>query len=95
MDDFKDLTEVFEEEKPKKTSYKKKRTTKKKSYSKPKAEVKVEKKEPVKLISFDAWFRTLGRPDHHKAGLKAYAKTKGKKSKEAWDRLFKNYFKSY
>jgi hypothetical protein len=43
------------------------------------------------LLSFDRWFSTLDKPDHHKAGMKAYASTSGKKSLEQWAAIFKNY----
>ena len=46
---------------------------------------------PAKLITFDRYFTFLGLPEHHKEGLKAYANTKGKRTKEAWDLLLKNY----
>jgi len=64
-------------------------------------EEKVEEKEkvqspkvrpvPPKLITFDRYFNSLGRPGHHKAGMMAYVNTKGKKSREVWDSLFKDY----
>lgn len=43
------------------------------------------------LLTFDRWFISLGRPSHHKAGMQAYRPTKGRKTKAAWDRLFKDY----
>lgn len=46
---------------------------------------------PVILLSFDRWFSLQNRPSHHKTGMKAFAGTKGKKTKDAWDRIFKGY----
>lgn len=44
-------------------------------------------------MTFDRYFISLGRPTHHKSGMEAYLgnKAKGKKTKEAWDRLLKDY----
>lgn len=56
-----------------------------------------EKKEaapPELMLSFDRYFSTLGRPDHHKAGMKAFLKkgqAQGKKAKSYWEQLFKTY----
>lgn len=55
------------------------------------AKTKVEVKSAIQLISFDRWFLTTGRPAHHKAGMRAYSNTKGRRNKAAWDQLFKNY----
>lgn len=43
------------------------------------------------LVTFDRWFRTLGRPEHHKRGMRAFASTDGKRTVAAWNQLFKNY----
>ena len=42
-------------------------------------------------FTFDRYFNLLGRPARHKAGMLAYKNTKGKKTQEAWDALFKSY----
>lgn len=46
---------------------------------------------PPVLITFDRYFTMLKKPMHHKLGMIAYAPVKGKKTKEAWDLIFKNY----
>jgi len=46
---------------------------------------------PPILLSFDRWFALQNRPKHHKSGMQAFANTKGKKTREAWDRIFKGY----
>ena len=46
---------------------------------------------PPQMIMFDRYFMSLGRPMHHKAGMLAYKNTKGKKTREAWKALFKDY----
>jgi hypothetical protein len=46
---------------------------------------------PPPMITFDRYFMALGKPMHHKAGMAAYGSIKGKKTKEAWDSLFKKY----
>lgn len=46
---------------------------------------------PEPVVSFDRWFASLGRPQHHKAGMKAYASTKGKKTVTAWIAVFAGY----
>jgi len=51
----------------------------------------VVKSGPVVLLTFDRYFASLGLPAHHKAGMATYVKGSSKKSKEAWDLLFKNY----
>lgn len=43
------------------------------------------------LITFDTWFSSTGRPAHHRYGMSAYADTGGRKTKEYWDSIFKNY----
>lgn len=43
------------------------------------------------IISFDRWFAAQNRPAHHKAGLEAFAPTKGKKTVTAWNAVFANY----
>ena len=53
--------------------------------------IKKEKPKPLVTLTFDRWFNTLKRPQHHKAGMRAFADTKGKRTKEAWDRLFQGY----
>ena len=58
----------------------------------PSTEVVIEEaKPPAALMSFDRWFITTNKPPHHKAGLKAFTKTDGKKTKAAWDKIFANY----
>jgi hypothetical protein len=52
---------------------------------------------PPKLITFDVWFTTAERAcarlnqPHHKAGMKAWTRTSGKRTKDEWDRLFSKY----
>ena len=46
---------------------------------------------PLVLLTFDRWFALQGRPAHHKLGMRAFASTKGKKTREAWDSIFENY----
>lgn len=52
---------------------------------------------PPKLITFDVWFTTAERAcarlnqPHHKAGMKAWTRTSGKRAKDEWDRLFSKY----
>ena len=56
--------------------------------------VKAKKKErpaPPQMITFDRYFLSLGKPGHHRAGMEAYTNTKGKKTREAWEALFKHY----
>ncbi len=44
------------------------------------------------VMSFDRYFLTLGRPQHHKRGMAAFVKSvKGKKTQQAWELLFKGY----
>lgn len=55
-----------------------------------------DKLEPAPVVqestmTFDVWFSSLGRPQHHKAGMKAYARTEGRRTKSGWDALFKSY----
>ncbi len=55
---------------------------------------KVAPKEAVKppqMITFDRYFTSLGRPMHHKPGMEAFCKTKGKKARPAWEALFAKY----
>lgn len=47
--------------------------------------------EPKIQISFDRWFATTGKPDHHKAGMRAFALTNGKKTINTWNDIFKTY----
>jgi len=49
--------------------------------------------EKIVVMNFDRWFATLGKPEHHKAGMKIYRKSavKGKRTAAAWQELFKNY----
>jgi hypothetical protein len=54
------------------------------------AEVKP-KKLPEPLITFNQYFRLLKKPPHHAAGMHAYAKTGGKRTKSSWDTLFAKY----
>lgn len=49
------------------------------------------KKDAPVLLTFDRWFALQGRPAHHKGGMKAFATTAGKKTVEAWDRIFRKY----
>lgn len=71
---------------------KKKDKTTESSAKKPvKIVVKKERPKPKVTMTFDRWFNTLKRPQHHKAGMKAFADTKGKRTKETWDRLFQGY----
>lgn len=55
----------------------------------------IDKKEPeaapVQIVSFDRWFATTQRPPHHKAGMKAFANTAGKKPVEQWNLIFQSY----
>ena len=46
---------------------------------------------PVPVVSFDRWFATTGRPQHHKAGMQRFAATKGKKTVAAWNAVFARY----
>lgn len=46
---------------------------------------------PPPVVSFDRWFATTGRPQHHKAGMRAYASTNGKKTVAAWNAVFAGY----
>ncbi len=46
---------------------------------------------PPQMITFDRYFLSLGRPMHHRAGLEAYKNTKGKKTLEAWKKMFADY----
>lgn len=49
---------------------------------------------PQTLLSFDRYFATLGKPVHHKAGMKAFLKKgegQGKKTQAYWELIFKNY----
>lgn len=50
-------------------------------------------KKPV-LMTFDRWFATTSRPEHHKAGMLTYLHNNsflGKRTKADWDNLFKTY----
>jgi hypothetical protein len=62
-----------------------------KAVAPPAQKAKVEVKNAVQRISFDRWFSTTGRPGHHKAGMRAYVKASGRKTKTAWDQLFAKY----
>lgn len=48
-------------------------------------------------ISFDLWFKCSDRSaaamnqPHHKAGMMSFTETKGKRTKQEWDRLFAGY----
>lgn len=48
-------------------------------------------------ISFDMWFQSSDRSaagmtqPHHKQGMKAFANTKGKRTKDEWDSIFARY----
>ena len=53
--------------------------------------VKEEVAKPVIFLNFDVWFSSLGKPMHHKAGMKAFAPTAGKRTVDQWKELFKNY----
>lgn len=55
----------------------------------PKEPAKPEK--PELVVTFDRWFAMQGRPDHWKAGMRAYANTAGKKPLSAWDKIFSSY----
>jgi len=46
-------------------------------------------KEPE--MTFDVWFSSLGKPQHHKSGMKAYARTEVRRTKAGWESLFKSY----
>lgn len=46
---------------------------------------------PVQSMTFDVWFSSLGRPLHHKAGMRAFAPTEGRRTKSGWEALFKSY----
>lgn len=61
------------------------------SKPKPVKTVKKVRPKPEPTMTFDRWFISLGRPLHHKAGMVAFAKTKGKRSSNAWYKLFKAY----
>jgi hypothetical protein len=53
-----------------------------------------EKTLPQPVFSFDRYFATLGKPAHHKAGMRSYlraADLRSKKTVAEWDRLFANY----
>ena len=43
------------------------------------------------MMTFDRWFSLQNRLFHHKRGMKAYTNTRGKRSIEEWNRLFKGY----
>lgn len=45
----------------------------------------------TKLMTFDTWFLSTGRPVHHKKGMQAYTDTKGKKSVDYWNQVFSTY----
>jgi hypothetical protein len=45
----------------------------------------------INMMTFDRWFASTGRPPRHKAGMKAFTDTKGKKTVEAWNKIFKKY----
>lgn len=49
------------------------------------------KEAPSPVVSFDRWFSSTGKPQHHKAGMKAFAPTKGKKTVAAWNAAFAGY----
>lgn len=51
------------------------------------------KEEPqiVVFLNFDVWFNSLGKPAHHKSGMKAFAPTGGKRTESQWKELFKDY----
>lgn len=46
---------------------------------------------PQPLISFDRWFATTKRPAHHKAGMKAFASTAGRRTLAQWNTIFQAY----
>lgn len=46
---------------------------------------------PQPLISFDRWFATTKRPAHHKAGMKAFASTAGRRTMAQWTTIFQAY----
>ncbi len=45
----------------------------------------------IHWMTFDRYFISLGKPMHHKQGMVAYTNTRGKKTKEAWTKIFKDY----
>lgn len=47
----------------------------------------------VPMMTFDRYFISLGKPLHHKHGMAAYIGklSKSKKTREAWDKMFKGY----
>ena len=51
------------------------------------------KKAPVKvkLVTFERFFISSGRPLHHKAGMEAFTNTKIKRTMEAWELVFAEY----
>lgn len=85
MDDLK-------KEKPEKVVPKKEN----KAPSKPEVKVEVVKRrhKPTPLFTFDRYFASLGKPAHHKAGMRAFLKSKDLKAKKPLD-TWKNLFKSY
>lgn len=47
--------------------------------------------DPEPMITFDRWFAITGRPDHWKHGMRAYARTGGRKTPSEWSRIFAKY----
>ena len=43
------------------------------------------------FMTFDHWFAVSGRKKHHKAALKVFTNTSGKRTKDDWDLAFKSY----
>lgn len=48
-------------------------------------------KDPQLMMTFQRWFALQGKPPHHKAGMRAFGNTKGKRSIAAWNRMFAAY----
>lgn len=46
---------------------------------------------PVLLMTFDRWFALSGRKSAHKPGMRAYADVRGRRTRVAWDAMFKHY----
>ncbi len=43
------------------------------------------------FISFDTWFATTGRPNHHKKGMREFTNCTSRKTLDSWNKIFKDY----
>lgn len=46
---------------------------------------------PQPIVTFDRWFAMTKRPAHHKAGMKAFASTAGRRTLAQWNTIFQAY----